>query len=197
MMNSKIIISLFLLLIIAFSSCKKDEPAGPKVYVPAYLKAMVPYTNGQTVTFSNGAGQLVSATVSITSRFYYNGVCSSCASAPNPEIITYTLNAGTNRFMVFEVTPETYISLSIYSPMDSYQLTGALDFSVESGVSQGSCFAQRQACLPSITLNGKTFTNVLEITAIAGPSTIAKAYHTVSQGIVGFIHKNGTTYALD
>ena len=184
-------------MIIAFSSCKKDEPAGPKVYVPAYLKAMVPYTNGQTVSFSNGSGQVVNATVYITSKFYYNGVCSSCASAPNPEIITYTLNAAINRLMVFNVTPETYIGLSIYSPLDNYQLVGGFDFSVESGVSQGSCFAQRQACLPSITLNGKTFTNVLEITAMAGPSSAIKAYHTVSQGIVGFRHANGTTYALD
>jgi hypothetical protein len=99
--------------------------------------------------------------------------------------------------MSFIVTPETYIGLSIYSPVDNYQVAGGFDFSVESGVSQGSCFAQRQACLPSVILNGKTFTNVLEITAMGGSSSAVKAYHTVSHGIVGFKHSNGTTYALD
>lgn len=196
-MKSNITISLLSLFIIAFSSCKKDEPAGPKVYVPAYLKAMAPYTNGQSVSFNNGSGQVVNATVSITSKFAYNGVCGSCASTPNPETITYSLNAGPNKFIVFDISPDTYIPLSIYSPLDNFQSRGGFDFSVELGISQGSCFAQRQTCVPSITLNGKTFTNVLEIATMGGPSPVVKAYHTVSQGVVGFRHANGMTYTLE
>lgn len=189
--------SLLFLLIIAFSSCKKSEPAGPKVYVPAYLKAMAPYTDGQSVSFSDGAGQVVQAVVSITSKLEFTGVCGSCASIPNREIITYSLNAGTSKFIVFNISPDTYIPLTIYSPINNFHFAVGFDFSVESGVSQGSCVARRQACLPSITLNGKTFTNVLEITSMGDPISIVTAYHTVSQGIVGFKYANGTTYALD
>jgi len=198
-MSSKTIINLFSLLIIVFNSCKKANPNFPEIYVPAYLKAMVPYTDGQSVSFSNGTGQVVNATVSITSTFVYTPVCSSCGSPYNGENISYTLNAGSNKFMEFTVKPYSYIQFTIYSPHNNYQPAGAFNFSVESGVSQGSCFAQGQTCLSSIILNGKTFTNVLEIAkqAPAGSPYIVKVYHTVSQGIVGFAYGNGTTFALN
>lgn len=194
-MKSNTFISLLSLLII-FSACKKSNPTGPKVYVPAYLKAMGPYTNGQSVSFSNGAGQTINATVSITTRWSHTGVCSSCAAYSNLESITYTFNAGPNKFIVLGIGTEPYIFLSIYSPQDNYQLIGGFNFLVDPATSFGSCGAQSQACLASATLNGKTFTNVLEITG-GGPSSVVKAYHTLSQGIVGFKHANGSIYALD
>ena len=198
-MRPTVILNLLLLLTIGINSCKKsDDLPGYKVYVPAYLKAMAPYTNGQSVSFSNGSGQTVTATVSITSKFSLSGICGSCTNQPNNEIITYSLKVGSYRFIEFVITPDTYIGLSIYSPVDNYQSGSSFDFSVDAGVSHGSCFAQRQVCLPSITLNGKTFTEVLEITALAFPSqNLVKAYHTVSQGVVGFKYTNGTTYNLE
>jgi hypothetical protein len=198
-MGAKNIINLFILLLIASSSCKKfkDYDDCPKVYVPSYIKAMVPYSAGQSVSFSNGSGQVVNATVSITSKFVYTPVCSACGNPYNGEYITYSLNAGSNKFMIFIVTPDTYIPFDIYSPLDNYQIPGGFTFEVEPGVSQGSCYVPRQVCLTSITLNGKTFTNALEITSQGGGSSVVKVYHTVSQGIVGFRYANGTTYALD
>lgn len=197
-MRSNIIISLLSLLIIAFSSCKKSTTERTKVYVPAYLKAMAPYTNGQSLSFRNGSGQVVNATVSITSTFSSSPVCGGCPDVPNPELLTYSLNAGTNKFIVLEMSPESYINLSVYSPLDNFQSRGGFNFSVDAGLTHGSCFAQGQTCLSSISLNGKTFTDVVEITAsFSGSSSPVKAYHTVSQGIVGFKYANGTAYALD
>jgi len=196
-MRSIITIALLSALFITFNSCKKTGSNGPKVYVPAYIKAVVPYIEGQSVSFSDGSGQVVNATVSITNKFQYSGACGNCPPPVNNEIITYTLNAGANKFMEFIVTTDTYIHLYLYSPLDSYQLIAGLSFSVDEGVSHLSCFAQRQACFPSITLNGKTFTNVTEITTMGGSSSVAKAYHTLNQGIVGFVHKNGKIYTVD
>ena len=159
---------------------------------------MAPYTNGQSVNFSNGSGQVVNATVSITSAFSSTPICSGCPDVPNPEQLTYSLNAGANKFIVFEMSPEAYITLSVYSPLDNFQSKGGFNFSVDAGLIHGSCFAQGQTCLSSITLNGKTFTDVVEITAVfSGSTSPVKAYHTVNQGIVGFKYTNGTTFALD
>ena len=197
-MSKPILLSLFSFLIITFCACTKSKTERTKVYVPAYLKAMAPYTNGQSLSFSNGSGQVVNATVSITSTFSSSPVCGGCPDVPNPEQLTYSLNSGTNKFIVFEMSPETYITLSVYSPLDNFQSRGGFNFSVDAGLIHGSCFAQGQTCLSSIILNGKTFTDVVEITAVfSGSSSLVKAYHTVSQGIVGFKYANGTIYALN
>ena len=192
-MNPKTLIGLFALLIITCNSCKDKFKTGPEEYVPAYIKAMVPYTNGQTLSFSNGSGQIITATVSVTSKFTYSGVCSNCSSTPNPEIITYTLNAGANKFMEFIVDPQPYVRFTIYSPLQNYQFANNFNFLVEPGVAQLSCVAGGQVCLPSITLNGKTFINVVEISGTGQD----RAYHTASQGIVGFKYANGTIYTLN
>jgi len=127
-MNSKAIISLLSLVILSFSACK-EKSVRTKVYVPAYLKAMAPYTNGQSVNFSNGSGQVVNATVSITSAFSSTPICSGCPDVPNPEQLTYSLNAGSNKFIVLEMSPEAYITLSVYSPLDNFQSKGGFNFS--------------------------------------------------------------------
>jgi hypothetical protein len=191
-------LSKLLFFLVIFSSCKKSEPDGIKVYVPAYLKAMLPYTNGQSVAFSNGSGQTLNASVAIVSTFYNTGVCGSCASSSNPELLTYTVSVGANKFFVFKLNPEPYIYLSVYSPVDNYVNAGAFDFLGQNGISQPSCGAAGQACLTSITLNGITYTDVLEITVESTFVTnLRKAYYTVDKGLVGFVYANGTTNNLN
>lgn len=188
-----------LLLVVLFYSCKKKDDEGIKVYVPNHIKAMAPYTQGQRVNFSNGSGHNIQADVSINSVFYNVGVCGSCANHPNPETLTYTLKVGTANFAAFVLTPDTYIQLTVYSPINNYQSSAGFNFSAEKDVPQHSCVVTwSQRCLSSITLNGKTFTNVLEISS-SSPDLNApqKAYHTVSKGLVGFTFQNGTIYTLD
>jgi len=176
-----------LLLLVAFSACKKDESNGIKVYVPSYLKAMAPYTNGQTVVFKNGTGQTITSTVSVYSRFYYTGACSSCASSNNPELITYTLSVGANKFVTFDLTPDPYILFDIYSPLNNYQPGGSFKMLVQDGVSLPVCGAIWHTCLPSITLNGVVYTDVLELSvnpASTGP--IRKASQKPGLDLKGF-----------
>lgn len=192
----KINILIYLLCVsLAFITCKKSDDEVTKEYVPAYLKAMMPYTNNQAVSFSNGSGMTVNAIVTISSAFSNFGICSGCGNLTNPEKLTYTFNAGANKFFEFSLTPQPNIGLSIYSPMNSYQLGFGFTFLVES-TSQPSCGALNQVCLPSITLNGRTFTNVLEL-APPGSTTISKAYYTVSQGLVAFAYTSGVAFTLN
>lgn len=191
-MRSTIILCLSFLLI-SFTACKKNENEAPKIYVPAYIRAMAPYTNGQVVSFSNGTGMVVQSTVNITSKFEYDGVCGSCTA--NHESITYTFKAGPAVFIKYVLSTQPYYALNIASPLDNYVGGGIFDFIGFPDVSQFSCGAQNHACYPSITLNNKTFTDVLEVSSAS--STLVKAYFTVSRGIVGFKHSNGTVFALD
>jgi len=187
-----------LLLLLAFSSCKKEESNGIKVYVPAYLKVMAPYANGQTVVFKNGTGHIVTSTVSVYSRFYYTGACSSCASQNNPELITYTLSVGASKFVTFDLTPDPYILFDIYSPQNNYLPGGSFKMLVQDGVSLPVCGAIWHACLPSITLNGVVYTDVLELSVPTGSTgPIRKAYHKPGLGLIGFAYDNGVVYSLN
>ena len=84
------------------------------------------------------------------------------------------------------------------SPEHVFQIGGGFDFATETGISQPVCSGPRQTCIPSITLNGRTYLNVLEVRNGTPPvDQIHKAYYTISQGLVGFVYGNGITYSLE
>jgi hypothetical protein len=184
--------------LILTASCKKDKEKDITIFVPAYLKQMLPYTNGQIIRYTKGSGSPVEATVSVTTDFSLHASCASCAPYSREEYITYDFNVGTLRFMQLGIDNRPNIFMSIMSPEHNFQIGGGFDFLTETGIAQPICNGPRQTCIPSIILNGKTYLNVLEISNGNPPfNQINKAYYTVSQGLIGFVYGSGLTYSLE
>lgn len=174
-------------------SCKKDNKV-PLTQVPAWLKQMVPYQPGQVIRFDNGTGGIISATVEKTTLISEQSGCAGCPVSKRVEYFEYYIKAGSNRFIELIIDYRPVVFLRIWSPADNYQVGSGLDFQVIDGQTQFDCNGPRQSCLPSITLNGTTFNDVLE-TRNTGSPNIVKAYYTIAQGVVGFAYANGATYS--
>jgi hypothetical protein len=197
----RIIISLCLIsLLFVRASCKKDDDvqSDTTIYVPAYLKQMLPYTNGQTIRYTKGSGSPIQATLSITTDFSVKSNCPSCAPYSREEYKTYYFKVGNMPFITLGIDNRPIIFMSIMSPEHTFQIGGGFDFNTQSGIAQPACSGPRQACISSISLNGRTYQNVLEVSNGNPPvDQIQKAYYTVSQGLIGFVYGNGTTYSLE
>ncbi len=195
----KTVVSLSVIFFIILSaSCKKNNEKDITIYVPAYLKQMLPYTNAQTIRYTKGSSSTIQATVTIESGFSLHSSCASCAPYSNEEYITYYFKVGNTAFVTIVIDNRPIIFMSIMSPEHSFQIGGGFDFATETGIAQPVCSGPRQTCIPSITLNGKTYLNVLEISNGTPPvDQIQKAYYTVSQGLIGFVYGNGITYSLE
>jgi hypothetical protein len=185
-------------IIIFFSSCKKNNEKDINIYVPAYLKQMLPYTNGQTIRYTKGSGTPIQATITMETAFSLRSSCAGCEPYSNEEYITYYFKVGGTTFVTLVIDNRPIIFMSIMSPEHIFQIGGGFDFATEIGVAKPICNGPRQICIPSITLNGKTYLNVLEISNGTPPvDQIQKAYYTVSQGLIGFVYGNGITYSLE
>lgn len=195
------IVSLCLIsLLFVRASCKKEDATESLAVtnVPAYLKQMLPYTNGQTVRYTKGPGSSLQATVSITTDTSVKSSCATCAPYAKDEFMSYYFKVGNTPFITLGIDNRPIIFMTIMSPEHTYQIGGGFDFNTQTGVSQPACSGPRQACIPSITLNGRTYQNVLEISNGNPPvDQIQKAYYTVSQGLIGFVYGNGTAYSLE
>ena len=75
--------------LILSSSCKKNNEKDINIYVPAYLKQMLPYTNGQIIRYTKGSGSPVQATITIEGGFSPHSSCAGCAPYSNEEYINY------------------------------------------------------------------------------------------------------------
>lgn len=184
------------LLLIAITSCKKDTIN--TVYVPSWLRQMIPYTNGQSVSFINSSGGIIQVTVTESNSFVEKSSCPGCTPYVREESIKWKFFSGSSNFADIQVDNRPNVFMSIMSPLDNYQIGGGFDFLTQDGSSQFICSGPRQTCIPSITLNGKTFTNVLEITnGSPVANRLYRAYYTLSKGLVGYIYGNGDGYALN
>ncbi|AXY73168.1 hypothetical protein D3H65_03900 [Paraflavitalea soli] len=175
--------------------CNKEKTNA--VYVPDHLKLMLPYTNGQVVQYSSPVGRVVQATVAITSRIAKKAYCASCDPSVLEETISYVFTASGKTFVNISVDTRPRIFMSVYSPLDNFQVGAGFDFETMEDVAQVSCNAPRQSCLSSVVLNGKTYTNMLQvISGASADAQLTKAYYTVNKGLIGFAYGNGTTYTL-
>lgn len=203
-MNTKIIhvrafvFYLFVVSIPVLNSCKKSKGNDVEtVYVPAYLKQMLPYNDGQNISYINGAGNTVNATVQKTTYWSTVSACQGCPVTKKIEYYVYKFLVGTTTFVYISIDNRPNIFMSIFSPQDNYNIGGGFDFLVTEGVAQPVCSAPRQTCVSSVTLNGITYNNVLEIISGATqPNQLVKAYYTVAQGLIGFSYGSGVTYRL-
>ena len=184
-------VSFFLVLVV---SCKKDKV--PTTYVPDYLKEMLPYQNGQTIRFNGNYG-VIDAIISASSGFVTKSACSSCEPYVREEYLEYRFNVGTKPFVKFSVDVRPNVFLGIYSPMANFQSGGGFDFLTKEGIPQPICDGPRQTCLSTLILNGKSYSNVLEIRNGTSADQIIKAYYTVEKGLIGFAYGNGSIYYLD
>lgn len=191
-MKSNIIITI-LLVIGSFTSCKKDNVG--ITYVPAYLKQMLPYSNGQTIRFIDSNGGTIQANITVTSGITEKSNCASCPVYAKEEYINYEFKVGINQFIRISIDVRPNIFVSIFSPLDNYQIGNGFDFLVEEGIPQPVCNGPRQTCISSIILNGQTYTNILEVISGATSSTqLTKAYFSSTQGLIGFKYGSGFTY---
>lgn len=175
-------------------SCKKDEI--PVTRVPGYLKAMLPYVNGETVRFSRNGGSPFPAQVSVEFNLATVSSCQGCDDIRKIETMDARLTVNGRAFINFGVDNRPNVFLSIMSPDNFFTSGSSFDFLVEDGVSQFLCNAPAQTCLASVVLNGQTFYNVLEISHGIAPDAITQAYYTIQDGLVGFKYGSGVTYSL-
>ncbi len=184
---------IIILIVVLFSSCKKDKVG--ITYVPKYLKQMLPYSNGQTISFTDSTGNTLDATISVASAIIEKSNCASCPVYAKDEYINYNFFVGTHPFVQISVDVRPYIFMGIFSPLDNYQQGNGFDFMVEEGKSQPVCNGPRQTCLSSIVLNGRIYTNILEVISGATDSMqLTKAYYSATQGLIGFKYGSGFTY---
>lgn len=196
-MKTVVSLSVIFFLILT-ATCKKNNEKDINIYVPAYLKQMLPYTNGQVIRYTKGSGSPIQATVTIETAFSLHSSCPACPPYSNEEYITYYFKVGNSPFVTLVIDNRPIIFMSIMSPEHNFQIGGGFDFATEIGIAQPVCTGPRQTCIPSKTLNGKTYLNVLEISNSTPPiDQIHKAYYTVSQGLIGFVYGNGITYSLE
>lgn len=175
--------------------CNKEKTNA--VFVPDHLKLMLPYTNGQVLRYTSPFGRVVEATVAINSRIAKKAYCASCDPSVLEETISYVFTASGKTFANMAVDTRPKIFMSIYSPLDNFQVGAGFDFETMDETPQASCNAPRQSCLSSIVLNGKTYAHVLEvISGASGDAQLTKAYYTVSKGLIGFAYGSGITYTL-
>ena len=190
---------LFLFFLLLTSSCHKDlGPEIPISYVPGSLKQMLPYKNGQVIRYISNSGHLIEASISIQTIIMDKHRCQGCPVYEREEIITYTFSAATGTFIQITVDTRPFIFIKIFSPVDNY--ISFRDFTINTidGVPQPACNQPRHSCVPVITLNGTTYTDVLIRTTDGGLAAkdIIKAYHSSSKGLVGFEYGDGTIYSL-
>lgn len=189
---------LFLFFLSLTSSCHKDlGPDIPISYIPESLKQMLPYKKGQIIRYISTSAHLIEASISMQTTIVEKHNCQSCPAYEKEEIISYEFLVGTKPFVRLSIDTRPIIFMSILSPVDNYQIGGGFDFNTMPGIPQPACTGQRQYCLPSITLNGTTYTNVLVSTN--GPTAghvLSKAYYITSKGLIGFEYGNGYTYSL-
>jgi len=183
-----------LLLLLLFVSCEKEKYK--TVYVPSYLKQMLPYKDGQKLHYSSNYGLTIETIVSVKSNMIKKSACTTCDPYIQEEYIEYTFNVGLKTLAIISVDNRPNIFMDIFSPHDNYQIGAGFDFWTIEGEPKPMCNVPRQLCLNTVTLNGKTHMNVLEITGGTGNNQLAKAYHTVEKGLIGFSYGNGNTFAL-
>ena len=192
-------VSVLLLFFLSFVlSCRKDlGPGIPTLYVPESLKQMLPYKNGQIIRYISTSGHLIEASISMETKIWEKSNCIGCTPYEREETIGYEFLVGTNPFVRLSIDTRPIIFMSIFSPVDNYQIGGGFDFNTVPGVPQPACSGPRQYCLPSVTLNGNTYTNVLVATnGTTAAKDITKAYYIISKGLIGFEYGNGYTYSL-
>ena len=175
------------------SSCTKERI--DITYVPSYLKQMLPYTHGQVIRFIDTNGQTIEALISKRTDFVNKASCANCDPYAKEEYIEYTFSVGIHSFISLSVDNRPFLFMSILSPYDNYKIGGGFNFEVEAGISQPLCNGSRQTCLASITLNGKTYSDVLEVISGATEmNQLTKAYYTVNKGLIGFVYGNGMAF---
>lgn len=186
--------TLFLLCLMA--ACSKKEQV-QTLRLSAELRRMLPYVDGQTVSFTNGQGTTIEAKVNVKKGTTKKSACNNCEEYVYEEFMECNMTVGGKQFVQMSVDSRPLVFMSIYSPEDNYQVGAGFDFATIEGTSQPSCNAPRQTCLDSVSVGGgTTYNRVLEITNGVGNSSnqLVKAYYTVNRGLVGFSYGNGITY---
>ena len=192
MIKNKISLLLLFASVLLFS-CKKDKI--DTVYVPDYLKQMLPYSDGQIIHFVDSNGETTEATIIMTSGFQEKSNCPSCPVYIREEYYKYAFKVGNRQFIQLDVDVRPNIFMSIFSPLDDFQFGAGFDFMTQDRVAQFICNGPRQTCINSIILNGKIYTNVLEIISGAvAADQLTKAYYSTTLGLIGFRYGNGFTY---
>lgn len=182
-------------IIVIASSCKKNDEVIH--YVPDNLKQMTPYTNGQQLVFSSGASQ-VNATVSIQTSIIPLVNCIICDRYEFEENIAIKFMVGNAVFVDMFLDIRPFIFMKIKSPIDNFIISGNFDVFVISEQVAFACSAVKHNCLPSVTINGKQYFDVVEITSggIPEPNLLAKAWYSKTKGLIGFIYGSGLLYNL-
>lgn len=182
-------------LLLTLFSCKKDTVETK--YVPAWIKQMLPYTNGQVVTFVNGSGHEVQAVIEMKYGYVEKSACAGCDPYVREQWVSINFTVAARPFINMSADVRPDIFLTIFSPLDNFQVGAGFDFKTEEGVAKPSCSAPRQTCVGTKILNGTTYPDVLEVISGATASNVlTKAYFTISKGVIGFAYGDGTTYSL-
>ena len=157
---------------------------------------MLPYSDGQTVRFTNGIVTLNSYVQKETSMMQISN-CAGCDIIRQEESITFKFRVGFNQFVSFSIDNRPDIFLNIFSPEDNYMIGAGFDFKTQPGVALPLCNAPRQSCIGTISFNGRIYNDVLEIVSGAsGQGELTKAYYNVNKGLIAFRYGNGMTYSL-
>lgn len=194
-MNKYITLSIIILL--HFFGCKKKEDVELRK-IPANVRQLVPYTEGQRIMFSSPQGGSLQTTVrlasEVTSERIENGV------RYKVEILNYKMMMGSQPLVEGSIGNLPVVFLNIWSPLDNYQRGGGFDVLTDDIEAKFLCNTGRQTCTPYITLNGKTFNNV---TLVSGGTVngigdhLTKAWYTVDQGLIAFAYNTGVTYVRE
>jgi len=190
------LLAILSIIFLATSCRKKDDVELWKI--PPNVRQLLPYTEGQKITFSSPQGGSLQTTIKlsseVTSERISNGV------RYKVEILNYKMMIGSQPLVEGSIGSVYVIFLSIWSPLDNYQRGGGFDVLTDDKEAKLLCNTGRQTCLPTVTLNGKTFNNVILVsggTVNGIGDHLTKAWYTAEKGLLGFAYNNGITYVRD
>ncbi|MBC7935110.1 MAG: hypothetical protein H7Y86_07105 [Rhizobacter sp.] len=192
-MQQKLLLISLVFIIFGYG-CKDDQST--TIATPAYLKAIVPYVQGQTFKYKASGGGIINVTMNVSSHFQSQAACSGCEETV-VEKVRYSFNTNGGLMVEMNIDNRPIIFMTIWSPTENLQLGTGFDLMTANGTATLLCNTGNQVCLPSVTLNGRTFTDVIELTNGNQPDKITRAYYNLQQGLVGFVYGNGLTYRLE
>ena len=202
--------SYFLIVYAALLSCKKyDNPETKIIYVPDYLKTMVPYSDSQHIKFIGSNSDTLNILVFKKSTIINDNTCLYCTQPQKIEVISVKLTdmdkpSSNNLLAEFTLKPpattnNSTIELYLHSPIEQY-ISPRYQFNLKISeyFSSFDCSQSNYDC-NTFYINGIVYSGAVEIALspqYPALNEIIKILYTKNNGIVRFTFKNGINYII-
>lgn len=177
-------------------ACNKDKVTIRRI--PDNVHRILPYVEGQAIRFVSNNGNSLTSKVTLKTEII--GPFISNGETFKVETMSYKLMMGTQPLVEGSIDNNYIVFMNIWSPEDNYKKGVGFDFYTDQIAAKPLCSGPRQTCVSMVTLNGKTFNDVLKIengSSYSPYDYLSKAWFSVDKGLIGFQYYSGTTYVKE